>query len=261
MRDREDLLTSAVFGHLRYVPPGPLWSSLFRAALSLPIHGRAHTLEEYARAIGLDLSAASSVAVHFWPSHPEYGEPDLLLRFSFETGTTLALLIEAKLWSQKGAPGQPDDQLVRYIHALDDLAPLLGEGVHVKESVLVYLTPRESAPEIEQSLSKLQNRDALSHRVYRLQWQDILEWATSHASGATGVSQQVLENIGEFLRRRNLSYFRGFSRDVRMPAQFVPRSFYQRGAFDGFRRISNLEKVHPLRAQWVSTARRPGTLI
>ena len=44
VRDHEDYLTSTVFGHLRYVRPGPFWTGLFSRAITLPIRGVGESL-------------------------------------------------------------------------------------------------------------------------------------------------------------------------------------------------------------------------
>jgi hypothetical protein len=60
VQDREDYLTSAVFGHLRYIQPGLFWACLFGRALSSPIDGCERSLAQIAKAEGREVGAASS---------------------------------------------------------------------------------------------------------------------------------------------------------------------------------------------------------
>jgi hypothetical protein len=48
-RNSEDYLTSTVFGHLRYIQPGPFWDALFELACSEPIGQERINASEYIR--------------------------------------------------------------------------------------------------------------------------------------------------------------------------------------------------------------------
>src|SRR4051812_13600263 len=123
-RNHEDYLTSAVFGHLRYLPPGIFWEDLFKLAKGMPsVDGAEANLAEAAAAVAAPVCRYRQLRVHFWRNHPKWGEPDLLLVFSGEGVRQLVILIEAKLWSGKSGTGEWD-QLARYLRLLDDLPAL-----------------------------------------------------------------------------------------------------------------------------------------
>lgn len=115
----EDYLTSAVFGHLRYIPPGIFWEEFFRLAKALPIGGEEKPLSEYLADRGSRISEFSTLEIHFWPSHPKFGQPDMLLCFGKEGSHPIVILVEVKLWSEKSGIGK-DDQLARYLRILKD---------------------------------------------------------------------------------------------------------------------------------------------
>ena len=101
--DKEDYLTSAVFGHLRYIPPSVFWSQLFERALGME---EGSTLTDALRTNGIALASYSRLAMHFWPKHPDFGDPDLILHFSGQGVPSLFVLIEAKLWAGKSGSGK-----------------------------------------------------------------------------------------------------------------------------------------------------------
>lgn len=93
----EDMLTSAVFERLAYLNDTTLWSVLQRA-FRLPAHTAAEDAE--------------LMTMEFWPmlsgATARLGqsvEPDLVMRFAFAEGRSLALIVECKLDAQQ-APAQ-----------------------------------------------------------------------------------------------------------------------------------------------------------
>jgi hypothetical protein len=123
VENKEDYLTSAVFGHLRYLPPKVFWQDLFSRASTLPSSGEATSLDQMAFRRGQSISNYSHLQIHFWPFHPIYGEPDILLTFTGDNLEPLVVIIEVKLWSEKSSEGEKD-QLAKYLALLDDLNSL-----------------------------------------------------------------------------------------------------------------------------------------
>ena len=123
VEQNEDYLTSAVFGHLRYLPPMVFWQELFSRAWSFPSSGGATSLVQTFFKNGPSLSNYSHLEIHFWPFHPTYGEPDMLLTFTGDKLEPLVIIIEVKLWSEKSSEGEKD-QLAKYLALLDDLTSL-----------------------------------------------------------------------------------------------------------------------------------------
>jgi hypothetical protein len=238
-RGDEDYLTSAVFGHLRYLSPTVFWEDFLAESKGLPVET---SLCQELRKQGLRISTYSSLKIHFWPSHTEFGEPDLILCFSGNGVRPLVLLTEVKLWSSKSGDGE-DDQLVKYAKLLCDLR-------HVKTNetlpdspltALLYLTPRESIGEIQDTLSLLETKPTEFLGVFRVQWQDLLAVATRAMPSGEGMARTILQDIQRFLRRRGLEYFRGFKEELYLPALnsregafYVVELFVQRTELDAF---------------------------
>jgi hypothetical protein len=255
-RDCEDYLTSAVFGHLRYVPPGAFWSSLFAAARDVPGPGHIETsLLDALAASGTDPARYERLEARFWRSHPTLGEPDLLLLFSGGPQPPLALLVEAKLWSGKSGTEQWD-QLVRYLGVLDDLEAV---GVSLPAGAgryLVYLTPRESLAEVEDSLAWSNAPERDRARLFRLRWQDVLVAAGRSSADATEPARTILADVAAFLGRLGLEYFEGFNRVGGLPMLAEGDGSIFRGKQEAagslLARLPDLEPITARRASWAT---------
>ena len=213
----EDWFTSAVFGHLRAVPPSEFWAPLF---------GRATTFGTTSKDLRSELERQSVrledypvLEVLFWQNCGSYGEPDLLLRFSGPGLRPVLILIEIKLFSSKSGSGEKD-QLARYLRFLDDPNGLDGwTGSHAV-TALVYLTEKFAAAEIRESI--LWSRTSMAeNRIFGLQWQDVL-----HAAEAFQSSSSILREVTKFLRGRGLEAFMGFH-SIKLPAEHYTGFFYR----------------------------------
>lgn len=216
-RDSEDYLTSAVFGHLRYVPPGPFWDDLLGRSRGLPGPGAEEaSLGRLLADAGLRPSAYSRLKAHFWRGHATHGEPDLLLVFSAEGLPPLVVLVEAKLWADKSGTGERD-QLVRYLRILEDFAAVKVQVPPEASRYLVYLTPRESLAEVEDSAGRVDDPCRDRGRLFRLQWQDVLEAADAAWPRSPEPACTILADVAGFLRELGLEYFKGMSRLKELP--------------------------------------------
>ncbi len=200
---QEDWLTSAVFGHLRHIAPGAFWADLFDRARTVQTRV---SLSSQIFADGIRLNQYSKLAIHFWKSWENYGEPDLILCFSGGDQSPLIIVVEVKLDSGKSATGE-NDQLKRYLQLLDDRSALrlfLPEG---HQRYLIYLTRIFSKLEIEDSIrvSVSAGIGDAQDRMFGLQWQDVLESASAHSVG-----EPLLDEVARFLRIREFEAFRGF---------------------------------------------------
>ena len=178
-RDAEDYLTSAVFGHLRYLPPAVFWPELFAAA-------------------GLVLPAgATHLEVQFWPRTECGGEPDLILTFKYPDSPALVVVIEVKLLSGKSGTGE-HDQLVRYLRG-------------VPNAVLIYLTAGDPFAEIADSLKSSRRESGDEHRLFGLRWQTLQDIARRTAATTTlEPAKLILSDVAAFLDRLGLSGFDGW---------------------------------------------------
>jgi hypothetical protein len=197
----EDYLTSAVFGHLRYV---------------LPVEGQeVNAAATVAASTGEAIADYDRLEVIFWPSHPE-GEPDVLLLFRTESALTFAVFVEVKLDAGKSGAGE-NDQLARYLRiadSLDRLTPRIGP---VAGSLLIFLTPATNPSELLESLGVYGDTPFSRSRLYRLDWQDIISAAEAALGRSDMRSQSVLRDVADFLRKRNLEHFSGMSVRANVP--------------------------------------------
>ena len=272
-QDDEDYLTSAVFGHLRYIPPAYFWERLLSCARGLAAGDAQNSLDNFIRQTGHGLSEYSSLNVFFWPAHRRRGEPDLLLSFTGTGLRPITVVIEVKLWS--GKSGGDEDQLVRYMRILDELQDFwefkLPDG---SLCALVYLTPRESTSEILESLklSPDPNRDRA--RIFRLQWQDFIQACDATLPTEEPRIDMILRDVQAFLGSRGLEYFAGFRRIGPLPELRVKKACFsrlfvrldalpelqvKRASFNKlFVRLELPDGFSPRRAPWMKQMRRTG---
>jgi hypothetical protein len=214
-RNFEDYLTSAVFGHLRYIKPGPFWDALFSIAKSHPGNSGAITASErIRRELGCSLGSFAALDVAFWPEH-ERGIPDLVLHFSGNQSKSVVILIEAKLTAIKSGTGE-DDQLSRYLKILDSLGCLRPPMPFDALGLAVYLTATDSRAEIISSLEEYGNSDQARLRLFHLQWQDLI-YAMERTSPASELEALILNDVRRFLHSRGLEYFSGMEDAATIP--------------------------------------------
>lgn len=210
-RNVEDLLTSEVFGHLRYLSPSIFWERLFCYSLNAPMDGPPESLATVCATQGCRISSYTELRVFFWPVYKGEDEPDLLICFSGAAQRPLVVLVEAKLWAEK-SDSPKGDQLVRYLSALGNPS---GFNVSLPQQALcaiIYLTPRDSVEEVRESAECSADPLSSARSIFRSQWQDITLAAQETISHeCTAQTRMILQDIAAFLRRRNMEYFRGFT--------------------------------------------------
>jgi hypothetical protein len=153
----EDYLTSAVFGHLRLIPPYVFWKRLFQRAKNVgdpPV-----SLADDSRHMGVEFQRFTNLSVDFWRNCSDFGEPDLLLRFTGPGVCSLIVLIEVKLDSTKSGVRE-DDQLKKYLSLLDDRAALREWMSDDDLRYVVYLTRSFAKVELQESIAASGKLDA-----------------------------------------------------------------------------------------------------
>ena len=173
----EDILTSSVFGILRYLP---VEKGLLPFLRESQMQGRSHALS--------DIGEGTRVEYQFWPMLQERGlhgeneiechacEPDLLLKIHKANGSRLYVLVEAKLFSSKSSRPSDDshapyDQLAR---EWDNLVCLSHR--ENAEPLLIFLTADFSIPadQIKESRDEyLQKRPGHQFICGWLTWRQI----------------------------------------------------------------------------------------
>ena len=218
LENDEDLLTSTVFGVLRYLPPSIFWVDFLAKARS----GRGTTFLDRCGQLGVDIGGYSKVDIYPWRTCEDLGEPDLVVVFSGNGITPLCFLIESKLSSGKSWKGD-EDQLTRYLRILQNarwLAKTTGiRGTMIRPG-LVYLCARAAWSDIVESIDAAPDRAAAEQALFLVQWQDLLNAAREAGSSATYPDSQILGDVATFLEHRGLAYFRGFS-EPKIPESVV----------------------------------------
>jgi len=207
-RQKEDYLTSAVFGHLRFVLDGCFWQALLTRALSLD----SVSLETALLKQGFVLDTLDLTSTRFWPWLGQ-DQPDVVLHFCNQQKSELAVVIEAKLWSGKSDFGERD-QLLRYLRAADRYF-----GGAETFRPLIYLTAQSGLEDVRDSLDQPMARDLRARqRIFLLEWQDIHEVADT----MRGI-RPLLAETADFLEAVGQIRFRSF----RTPAGPLNGTFYR----------------------------------
>jgi len=193
----EDLLTSNVFGCLKYLPAEDGILPLLRA-----------TKNEDGIPVLQDLSEIEKTTYEFWPYLTEANckpcEPDVLIRIETKTRRRLLVLVESKLLSGKSssAPNDeiPIDQLAKEWDNLSSIARREGWV-----PLLIYITAHTEYPkdEIEESAREYSGKREKSMTVGWLSWRDLINiyQDSKHA---------IVQDMIEILKKQGLVYFDGF---------------------------------------------------
>ncbi|WP_409271464.1 hypothetical protein V1499_18410 [Neobacillus sp. SCS-31] len=213
LENREDILTSNVFGTLNYLSNGSLICSLLRNSLN--VNNQTLHIE----------GENPQVRMWFWP-RLERSEPDLLLSLKTDSQSYL-FLIEVKYFSGKSGEDPAEleaennlnqkfyDQLAREYWDLHSgsLYEKIGTEYKTAKKVLIYLTLNHVFPkqDIENSLRTIR-REKAEFRNPELYW---LSWLTFHNelsvwSPSSEGDSKIKEDLLRYLERKGIKSFRGF---------------------------------------------------
>jgi hypothetical protein len=204
----EDMLTSTVFGLLRYLPIEEGLARLLRCARFVSLIGNCASLSP--NPDWLASTPRVPPELLFWPRWERHGEPDLLITWPGQhEDLQHAIIIEAKLYSRKSGsadeddaaladPELPDpDQLVRYWQGLC-------ERYGKTDRTVIYLTSHAAPPTVE--LAESLRREPSMHLAW-LSWRDVWRLAEGLASRSLAA-----QDLAMLLRHKGLFYFAGFGR-------------------------------------------------
>ncbi len=202
VQNREDYLTSGVFGHLQYMPPNIFWPSLLTRAAA---YNGQHNLRSYLQHEELDVAKYESLDIDFWPRKAKIGEPDMIMQFRGKGMRTLRIVVEVKLWSRKSGRGK-QDQLARYFK-------LLKQGDRNMITLFVYLTPEKARcqADLDDTFAQNPRLKDLQDRVFHLCWYDLAEIAEKEARQQSRPYDMILEDVARFLQRRELGKYVGLA--------------------------------------------------
>ncbi len=200
----EDVLTSNVFGLLRYVEPEN--GILKFLSLAEDIDG-GHPLSGLAEQGDI---VQQDITYTFWPWWDEPNcngcEPDVVLELNYSSGKSLLILIEAKYLSGKSSEADPEAQLVT-----DQLAR---EWVNLRSiskregrtPILIYLTGGTGFPrgDIDNACKELNKKvpDSIPS-IYWLSWRHLY-------SICTDTDNLMLRDLKALLDRLGMRFFNGW---------------------------------------------------
>ena len=197
--DLEDLLTSNVFGSMKYVPPEeallPILASSRNGSGEAAVHG---------------LQPESSAEYSFWPWLNEQGcegsEPDVLITIRLADKQKIIVLVEAKYLSDKSSEANeqtvPTDQLAREWDNLTCLAKR-----EKATPILLYVTadlgfPRKS---IEDSCQEYVQKRKRNMNVHWISWRNLPDLFSD-------TKHEILKDLVKVLRRQGLTLFEGITK-------------------------------------------------
>lgn len=207
----EDLLTSDIFGCMRYLPAEKALMPFLQTAYSL--HGNILTIP----------SEVIRVHYSFWPWLKLVGripcEPDVILGFETEENHVHLVLVEAKYYSglssEEGDRAEPNDQLARELDNLDAVScATLGWGTHLEiaSRVLLFVTQDMGIPRdlLVQSLAEYTRKRKRDADIFWASWRflpSILEQSLKKES--VPENRAVLADMLTLLLRKELIMFGG----------------------------------------------------
>ena len=207
----EDLLTSDIFGCLRYVPSEKALLPFLRTAVSFK--GKTLFIND------------QIAAVHctFWPWLTSPGcipcEPDVVIGIETEGHLIHIVGIEAKyhsdISSQEDESIEPNDQLARELDNLNKTSPTTfrwGSGLVVVSCNLMYVTQDMSMPRdaIARSLDEFTRKRKIEGDIFWTSWRFlplILEKSLTNESDPQ--HRAVIEDMLSLLLRKGLTMFGG----------------------------------------------------
>lgn len=220
----EDLLTSSIFGPMRYLPARELLIPVLQKARN--IFGKR-----------LSISETSDPGVTFWPRYDRC-EPDIEIKFNEHL-----IFVEAKFLSGKSGDYVAEDSVSNYekekaassdqlIREFTDLK-IQNRG---RDYSLIYLTAHRTFPksDIDRSLKAARlSENVLASKfkenVFWLSWLDIWDYLYNTRNTSNKYSQIISVDIRKHLERLGLKHFTGLSFDEReMVDQLDSPIFYSK---------------------------------
>ena len=167
----EDLLTSNVFGCLRYIPANKALIPFLETAISF--HGKSLTIQN------------DVIEVHsaFWPWLTPPGcipcEPDIVFGFETAGNTVHVVMIEAKYYSELSSEEDerpdPNSQLARELDNLNTITPLMlkwDSSIKIASRTLIYITQDMGIPrkDIAKSLDEYKRKRGNMGDIFWTSW-------------------------------------------------------------------------------------------
>jgi len=217
LENSEDILTSCIFGLLRYLP---LQEGLFEILKKTKNYDDNSSILDNNQ----EIIHYNEAEYFFWEASESYGKPDLILIFKShdQIVAPAILVIEVKYYSEKSRSGE-HDQLKDYFLALSDensRKTFYNEKISEfkgKFLGLVYLTYYSQEKECEDSLYELSKckLDDVKKNFYQLRWNDISKVIKKRKSAENDeYRRKIFEDLYELMLRKNFIDFEGWSNPI-----------------------------------------------
>jgi hypothetical protein len=207
----EDLLTSDIFGCIRYLPPEKVLIPFFNLARSYGVNS---------------LTVSDNVIdVHyaFWPWLEFQDripcEPDLVIGLETSDHNLHIVMIEVKYYSglssEEDERPEPNDQLAREMDNLDVLLPMhLGwrSDLNVVSRTLLFITQNMGIPRelLAKSLNEYRRKRKKQGDIFWLSWRFLPRIIENRLKQETSQEYRcVLSDMLRLLKRKDLEMFEG----------------------------------------------------
>lgn len=200
----EDLLTSNVFGSIKYVPLDEGLKRLLGSSTDIDGNAPIHALQAIS-------SAKKEPDYKFWepmPAEPGYKRcvPDVLITLQLVNNQQIIVLVEAKYRSGKSSEADegeaPNDQLAR---EWDNLSHLAERENAIP--ILLYVTadfgyPRKNVEDSRREHVQKRKKDNMN--VFWISWRKLPKLFSDTKQG-------ILSDLVKVLRRQGLTFFEGIT--------------------------------------------------
>lgn len=212
---KEDILTSIVFGTLKYLRPDIILIPFIESAFLY--NEKRTSLWESLSSGGIELRCYREIEYIFWPKHNKYGEPDLIIVFKnhIHGADDFLLVVEAKFKSEKSGT-EENDQLVRYFEAINNNIEGFSENAvsdfKGKKGQIIYLTEAEAYSEISASSKILESKyNIINERVFHLRWHQLFKTIEIMYEFCSSREKLLVNDLMEYLEALGLKEFAGIS--------------------------------------------------
>jgi hypothetical protein len=228
----EDLLTSDVFGTMRYAGWQYGFLDWLLTAESAPVSPRPASIAEH-----LCRAEIVQVEICFWPALRNGREPDVALLFEFASGNHLLVLIEAKYFSgmsdwdgpaledEDGVTGSQIIDQVWGLHRMptgellawfDDDGREPADDVQL-DRIHLLVTAHTALPVEYYRRAAAKRKAPWPVSAYWLSWTGLGDHIQPHLARTEGGTQALLGDLYRLLQRKGLVPFQGFDTPVWYP--------------------------------------------
>ena len=216
LENSEDILTSCIFGLIKYLPP---IKGLF------PILEKAKDTDNQSIFKKYDFAKYDTIDYFFWESSDIYGIPDLIIIFESKKEKLLPkliLVIEVKYLSKKSRRGKLDQLKDYYLSLLDETNRVTFYRKEISEFKgefigLIYLTYFSQDEEIQESKEELKKygMESSEINIYELKWNEVSKCFKEPINQCLDEYQQkIYQDIYKLLKKKNFISFDGWLNQI-----------------------------------------------